>query len=75
VQLSEGLRLEEPDLVVPWGLTVREAVAFRLAQMTSVKHGQSGRGWTGRYNYAWLTSLGLYRLTGTIRYRQAHATR
>lgn len=50
-------------------------VAFRLAKLTSVKHGQTGRGWTGRYNYAWLTSIGLYRLTGTVRYRQAHATR
>jgi RNA-directed DNA polymerase len=50
-------------------------VAFRLAKLTSVKHGQQGRGWAKRYNYAWMTSLGLHRLTGTVRYRQTHATR
>jgi len=50
-------------------------VHFRLAKLTSVKHSQRGRGWGRRYDYAWLSGLGIYRLTGTVRYRQTHATR
>ena len=50
-------------------------VHWRLAKLASVKHGQSGRGWAGRYDHAWIDRLGVHQLTGTVRYRQAHATR
>ena len=45
----------------------------RLAKLASVKHGVSGRNWTTRFTYGWLTNLGIYRLTGTVRYWSAHA--
>jgi group II intron reverse transcriptase/maturase len=45
----------------------------RLAILASRKHGRRGRGWVHRYNTAWRRSLGVYRLTGTVRYRTAHA--
>ncbi len=45
----------------------------RLAKLASVKHGISGRNWTTRYTYGWLTNIGIYRLTGTVRYWAAHA--
>jgi len=45
----------------------------RLAKLASVKHGISGRNWTIRFTYGWLTNLGIYRLTGTVRYWAAHA--
>lgn len=45
----------------------------RLAKLASVKHGISGRNWGTRFTYGWLTSLGIYRLTGTVRYWSAHA--
>lgn len=45
----------------------------RLARLASVKHGLSGRNWTTRFTYGWLTGLGIYRLTGTVRYGDAHA--
>ena len=45
----------------------------RLAMLASVKHGPPGRNWATRFNYEWLTDLGVYRLTGTVRYRTAHA--
>ncbi len=45
----------------------------RLAKLASVKHGISGRNWTTRFTYGWLTDLGIYRLTGTVRYWAAHA--
>jgi hypothetical protein len=45
----------------------------RLAKLASVKHGISGRNWATRYTYGWLTGLGIYRLTGTVRYWAAHA--
>ncbi len=45
----------------------------RLAKLASVKHGISGRNWTTRFTYGWLTDLGIYRLTGTVRYWSAHA--
>jgi hypothetical protein len=47
----------------------------RLAIFTSRKHGRSGRQWGRRYNTAWLKRLGVYRLSGTVRYRAAHALR
>lgn len=45
----------------------------RLARLASVKHGLSGRNWATRFTYRWLTSLGIHRLTGTVRYGAAHA--
>jgi group II intron reverse transcriptase/maturase len=45
----------------------------RLARLASVKHGLPGRNWATRFTYRWLTSLGIYRLTGTVRYGAAHA--
>ena len=43
--------------------------------LASVKHGLHGRNWTTRFTYGWLTDLGVYRLTGTVRYWRAHALR
>jgi group II intron reverse transcriptase/maturase len=45
----------------------------RLAKLTSVKHGKRGRNWATRFNYQWFTSLGVHRLTGTVRYWTAQA--
>ncbi len=45
----------------------------RLARLTSTKHGCTGLNWATRYDYEWFTKLGTYRLTGTVRYRAAHA--
>lgn len=50
-------------------------VHMRLARLASVKHGYPGRNWTTRYNYAWFSRLGVYRLTGTVRRGTANATR
>ena len=47
----------------------------RLAILASVKHGLHGRNWTTRFTYGWLTDLGVYRLTGTVCYWRAHASR
>jgi RNA-directed DNA polymerase len=55
--------------------TVDRYVHERLAMLASVKHGLHGRNWTTRFTYGWLTDLGVYRLTGTVRYWRAHALR
>jgi RNA-directed DNA polymerase len=47
----------------------------RLAILASRKHGLRGRNWTTRYTYGWITRLGVYRLTGTVRRASAHASR
>jgi group II intron reverse transcriptase/maturase len=47
----------------------------RLARLASRKHGLRGRNWSERYTYAWFQNLGVYRLTGTVRYPTAHALR
>jgi RNA-directed DNA polymerase len=47
----------------------------RLAILASTKHGRSGRNWASRYNGTWLRRLGVYTLTGTVRYGTAHASR
>lgn len=47
----------------------------RLAVLASTKHGRSGRNWASRYNGPWLRRLGVYTLTGTVRYGTAHASR
>jgi len=48
-------------------------VAERMAILASNKHGLSGRNWASRFTYAWLQSLGIYRLTGKVTYGTAHA--
>ena len=47
----------------------------RLAKLASVKHGLPGRNWANLFDYEWLGDLGIYRLTGTVSYRPAHALR
>ncbi|WP_326655351.1 group II intron reverse transcriptase/maturase [Streptomyces sp. NBC_01750] len=47
----------------------------RLAIFTSRKHGRAGRNWATRYTYGWITRLGVYRLTGNVRWATAHASR
>ncbi len=47
----------------------------RLAKLASVKHGISGRNWTTRFTYGWLSDLGIYRLIGTVCYWNAYASR
>jgi len=45
----------------------------RMAKLASRKYGLSGFNWTDRFTWDWLGNLGIYRLTGTIRYPTAHA--
>jgi hypothetical protein len=45
----------------------------RLARLTSIKLGLSGRNWVTRFSYQWASQLGIYRLRGTVRYWTAHA--
>lgn len=47
----------------------------RLAILASRKHGLRGRNWTTRFTYGWITRLGVYRLTGTVRRATVHASR
>ena len=47
----------------------------RLAILASAKHGLQGRNWVSRFNYEWYTSLGIYRLTGTVKPTTAYASR
>jgi hypothetical protein len=53
--------------------TLDSYVHFRLARLASAKIGKSGRSWTRRFDYGWFTTLGVHRLTGTVRYWTAHA--
>ena len=55
--------------------TIDSYVHERLAILASRKHNRQGRGWVHRYNTTWLRSLGVYKLSGTIRYRTVHASR
>ena len=45
----------------------------RMAKLASVKHGLRGWNWTTRFTYRWLNQLGIYRLSGTVRYWTANA--
>jgi group II intron reverse transcriptase/maturase len=45
----------------------------RVAILASRKHSLPGRNWTDRFTWDWLGNLGIYRLTGTVRYPTAHA--
>lgn len=47
----------------------------RLAMLASTKHGLSGRNWVTRFDYEWCSKLGVYRLTGRVRYTTAYARR
>ncbi|MFE7524590.1 group II intron reverse transcriptase/maturase [Kitasatospora sp. NPDC057542] len=46
----------------------------RLAIFASRKHGLRGRNWTTRFTYGWISRLGVYRLTGNVRWATAHAS-
>lgn len=54
---------------------IDDYVHQRLAKLASVKFGLSGRNWTTRFTYGWLSDLGIYRLIGTVRYWTANASR
>jgi group II intron reverse transcriptase/maturase len=47
----------------------------RLARLASRKHGLHGTNWLDRFTWSWSGSLGVYRLTGTVRYPAANACR
>jgi RNA-directed DNA polymerase len=49
-------------------------VHWRLSKLASVKYATAGRLRVSRFNYDWLTRLGIHRLQGTVRYwNPAHA--
>lgn len=43
-------------------------VHLQIAKLASVKYATRGRLLTSRFNYDWITEIGVYRLTGTVRY-------
>ena len=45
----------------------------RMAILASRKHRRRGFNWSDRYSWDWIGTLGIYRLTGTVRYPAAHA--
>jgi group II intron reverse transcriptase/maturase len=47
----------------------------RMARLASRKHGLRGINWLDLFTWGWLGDLGIYRLTGTVRYPAAHALR
>jgi group II intron maturase len=47
----------------------------RMARLASRKHGLHGINWLDRFTWDWLGGLGIYRLTGTVRYPTAQARR
>jgi group II intron reverse transcriptase/maturase len=47
----------------------------RLAILASAKHGLQGRNWVTRFNHQWVTTLRVYRLTGTVKPTTAYASR
>jgi len=50
-------------------------VHLRMATLASTKHGLHGRNWATRFTYGWMADLGVYRLSGKVRYRAASARR
>jgi RNA-directed DNA polymerase len=48
-------------------------VHLGMARLASVKYGRHGLNWATRFTYGWLTELGIYRLSGTVRYWAASA--
>jgi RNA-directed DNA polymerase len=55
--------------------TIDSYVHQRLARLASMKHGRSHINWASHFDLEWLKALGVYRLTGTIRWGSAHAAR
>ncbi|MGZ8755789.1 MAG: group II intron reverse transcriptase/maturase [Acidimicrobiia bacterium] len=54
--------------------TIDDYVHWRMSKLASVKYATRGRLRVSRFNYAWLTGLGIHRLHGTVRrWRPAHA--
>jgi RNA-directed DNA polymerase len=53
--------------------TIDRYVNERLAIFASTKHGLRGRNWATRFTYTWYQDLGVYQLSGSVRYRTAHA--
>jgi len=47
----------------------------RLAILATAKHKRSGRRWATTYNVAWFQRLGVYTLSGSVRYGSANASR
>ena len=47
----------------------------RLAILASTKYALSGRNWASRFDGTWFRRLGVYTLSGTVRYGTAHALR
>jgi hypothetical protein len=47
----------------------------RVARLASRKYGLHGFNWSDRFTWDWLGDLGIYRLTGKVRYPTAHALR
>ena len=47
----------------------------RLAILASTTYALSGRNWASRFDGTWFRRLGVYALTGTVRYGTAHASR
>lgn len=45
----------------------------RMARLASRKHALAGVNWSDRFTWDWLGDLGIYRLTGTVRYPAANA--
>jgi RNA-directed DNA polymerase len=55
-------------------VTIGSFVHERMAKLASVKYATRGRRLASRFNYAWLTGVGIYRLTGTVKsWKPAHA--
>jgi RNA-directed DNA polymerase len=54
---------------------INSYVHERMAILASNKYGIHGRNWATRFTYGWCMSLGIYRLSGIVRYRSAHARR
>jgi RNA-directed DNA polymerase len=78
-RLAEKVRLLNPVLrgwgnYFRWGNSSRKFVQIdsyvqeRLALFDSKKRGRSGREWGTRHNADWFRSLGVYCLSGTVRY-------
>jgi group II intron reverse transcriptase/maturase len=86
VGLDLGVVVEQLNPVLRgWGAYFRQGnssakfgaidhyVHERVAILASRKHALSGFNWQDRFTWAWLGNLGIYRLTGTVRYPTAHA--
>jgi group II intron reverse transcriptase/maturase len=54
-------------------VTIDDYVNQRLRIVACVKHGRRGWTWTKRFDHGWIASLGVHRLTGTVRYWTANA--